>query len=77
MYYIVLFPITQQAGLISLHDQYLTKMTKFDSLTINTFNCRGIRCESKRSVVFNWLKHYNSGSFFLQETHSFNTDEDQ
>ena len=52
-------------------------MTKFDSLTINTFNCGGIRCERKRSVVFNWLKHSNSGIIFLQETHSVNTDEDQ
>ena len=52
-------------------------MTKFDLLTVNTFNCRGIRCERKRSVVFNWLKHSNSGIIFLQETHSVNTDEDQ
>ena len=28
MYYIVLFHITQQTGLISLHDQYLTKNDK-------------------------------------------------
>ena len=40
------------------------------SLSVNTFNCRGLRCKSKRLSVFNWLNTTERGITLLQETHS-------
>jgi exonuclease III len=44
-------------------------------LKINTFNCRGLRNNSKRTKIFEWLKSNNQGVVFLQETHSIRNDE--
>ena len=46
-----------------------------DKITINCFNCRGLRDNTKRSTVFNWLKTKHLGITLLQETHSIQTDE--
>ena len=46
-----------------------------DKLSINSFNCRGLRDSKKRNTVFNWLQTKHSGLTLLQETHSIQTDE--
>ena len=48
---------------------------KTKTITINSFNCRGIRNPTKRNTIFNWLKTSHNGVCFLQETHSVETDE--
>ena len=45
------------------------------TITINSFNCCGIRKPTKRNTIFNWLKTLHNGVCFLQETHSVETDE--
>ena len=46
-----------------------------DKITINSFNCRGLRDLNKRNAVFNWLKTKHLGLTLLQETHSTLADE--
>ena len=46
-----------------------------NNITINSFNCRGIRNAVKRNNILNWLKTYHHGICFLQETHSVESDE--
>ena len=45
-------------------------MNPMDKITVSSFNCRGLRDQKKRLVVFNWLKSKHTGLVFLQETHS-------
>ena len=44
-------------------------------ITINSFNCRGLRNSQKRQSVFTWLKTNHSGITLLQESHSTSADE--
>ena len=44
-------------------------------LTVNSFNCRGLREKTKRQYFFNWLKKSYNGVIFLQETHCTGVDE--
>ena len=41
-----------------------------DSISINSFNCNGLRDSKKRKCVFDWLKTNHFGISLLQETHS-------
>ena len=41
-----------------------------ENIQINSFNCRGLRCKSKRLSIFNWLNTAEKGVTLLQETHS-------
>ena len=41
-----------------------------NTLTLNTFNCRGLANASKRRTVMKWLKQNHFGFILLQETHS-------
>lgn len=41
-----------------------------ESLTINSFNTRGLGDKVKRKLVFDWLKEQHKGIILLQETHS-------
>ena len=45
------------------------------SLSINSFNCRGLRDQKKRLDIFHWLKSTHFGITFLQETHCSLKDE--
>ena len=47
------------------------------NISINSFNCRGLRCKSKRLSIFNWLNTTEKGVTLLQETHSDRTIEKQ
>ena len=42
----------------------------YEHITLNSFNCRGIRNSQKRKNIFNWLKNQHFGLTMLQETHS-------
>ena len=44
-------------------------------ITINCFNCRGLRNDQKRQNIFSWLNTSHPGVTFLQETHSTLSDE--
>lgn len=44
--------------------------TVFMSLSIVSFNCRGLRNIVKRKAIFLYLKHFNTDFCFLQECHS-------
>ena len=46
-----------------------------DSITLSSFNCRGLRNIDKRIGLFHWLKDMHKGIIFLQETHSIESDE--
>ena len=48
---------------------------KFNNITLNSFNCRGLRGKNKRQTVFKWLENSNNGITLLQETHSSLSDE--
>ena len=50
-------------------------MSKLQKLTINSFNCRGLRDPKKRLNIFKWLKNSHLGITLLQETHSVRNDE--
>lgn len=41
-----------------------------ESITINSFNTRGLGDKVKRKLVFDWLKEQHKGIILLQETHS-------
>ncbi len=45
-------------------------ITDKEFMRFSTFNARGLGENSKRRMIFNWLKRYHSGVIFLQETHS-------
>ena len=47
----------------------------YEHITLNSFNCRGIRNSQKRKNIFNWLKNQHFGLTMLQETHSDESDE--
>ena len=47
------------------------------NISLNSFNCRGLRCKSKRLSIFNWLNTSVKGVTLLQETHSDNGVEKQ
>ena len=40
------------------------------NISLNSFNCRGLRDGTKRRSIFQWLKTYHIGIVLLQETHS-------
>lgn len=44
-------------------------------MNVVSFNVNGIRNESKRRAIFNYLKHFDSHIVLLQETHSTKEDE--
>jgi len=44
--------------------------TKNSCITINSFNCRGLRDIHKRQNIFKWIKSNYMGITLLQETHS-------
>ena len=46
-----------------------------DTITLSSFNCRGLRNNDKRMGLFHWLKDMHNGIIFLQETHSIESDE--
>ena len=46
-------------------------------ISFNSFNCRGLRCKSKRLSIFHWLNTTHKGITLLQETHSDTTIENQ
>ena len=48
---------------------------KPDKVTLNSFNCRGLRNKKKRLNIFHWLKTNHSGITALQETHTTSNDE--
>ena len=50
-------------------------MNKRDNITLNSFNCRGLRDKQKRINIFTWLKRHHNGITLLQETHSALSDE--
>ena len=50
-------------------------MNSNNKISVNCFNCRGLRNDQKRQNIFNWLKTSHPGVTFLQETHSTLTDE--
>ena len=52
-------------------------MNSNNNLSINCFNCRGLRNDQKRQNIFSWLKSSHPGVTFLQETHSTFTDENK
>ena len=41
-----------------------------ESITLSSFNCRGLGDGRKRRSVFQWLKKYHNSIILLQETHS-------
>ena len=45
------------------------------TLTVNSFNCRGLRKNKKRQNIFQWLKELHTGITFLQETHCMTENE--
>ena len=49
----------------------------YNSFSVSSFNCRGIRNKNKRILIFNWLITSYPGIIFLQETHSAKEDENQ
>ena len=46
-----------------------------EHISINSFNCRGIRDFKKRATIFHWLSNKHGGISLLQETHSMVEDE--
>ena len=46
-----------------------------ENITLNCFNCRGLRDKKKRLNIFHWLKRTHPGITLLQETHSLSSDE--
>ena len=50
-------------------------MNKTENITLNSFNCRGLRDRQKRMNIFTWLKTHHNGITLLHETHSALTDE--
>ena len=51
------------------------KQIMADTITLSSFNCRGLRNNDKRIGLFHWLKDMHKGIIFLQETHSIESDE--
>ena len=49
--------------------------SKFNTINLNLFNCRGLRNKTKRRQVFAWVQNSHYGITFLQETHSIVDDE--
>ena len=45
------------------------------SISIFSFNARGMANATKRNTVFNWLKTKHKGVIFLQETHTTSSSE--
>ena len=41
-----------------------------ERLLVSSLNCRGLGNGTKRRTIFQWLKRYNNGIVFLQESHS-------
>ena len=46
-----------------------------ERISINSYNCRGIRNAHKRQNIFKWINTTYSGITLLQETHSVFSDE--
>ena len=56
-----------------MFDSNTNRVGEFDcSFDILSLNVRGIRNDTKRNKIFNWLKNHTSNQavVFLQETHS-------
>ena len=45
-------------------------MDNTNFLKLYSFNARGLAGNAKRRCIFNWLKGFQKGIHFVQETHS-------
>ena len=65
-------PLSDQS--LSSYRKTIT-MNSNNRISINCFNCRGLRNDQKIQNIFSWLKTSRPRVTFLQETHSTLTDE--